>query len=374
MHEAIYIFAGGGTGGHLYPGLAVADELLRIERGVRVVFACSDREIDRRVLETTPHAMVPQPVVPVPRGFGGWGRFLRRWRRSRKQARQMLSDLDPRAVLGLGGFAAGPIVRQAHRMNIRAGLLNPDAVVGLANRFLARHVETIFTQFESTTQRFGVFRSKVRSVGCPVRHNFAWASKDEALGHFGLRDDRRTLLVFGGSLSADSITNAVAALAGDLAKYANHWQVLAITRREKMARLREAFTDRGIHLVVQDYCHRMDLAYEAADLAICRCGAGTAAELAVTGTPAVILPYPYHRDQQQRHNAAELVETGGVVLVDDAVDPDENAARLWKVLLPILDSDGVLGGMHEAAGRVAKAGAAKEVARWLVEGHRASSG
>ncbi|MFP4053991.1 MAG: glycosyltransferase, partial [Phycisphaerae bacterium] len=97
MHDAIYIFAGGGTGGHLYPGLAVADELRRLHQGTRVVFACSNRDIDRRILQPTEYAIVPQPVVPLPRGPRGWWRFLRAWHHSRRLAADLIRDLQPRA-------------------------------------------------------------------------------------------------------------------------------------------------------------------------------------------------------------------------------------------------------------------------------------
>ncbi|HUU58923.1 MAG TPA: glycosyltransferase, partial [Phycisphaerae bacterium] len=104
MTRPIYIFAGGGTGGHLYPGLAVAEQLERLDRGAQVVFACSNRPIDRRILDPLDYPVVPQPVRPLPRNPKGWIGFLKAWRRSGAQAGEMIADLEPAAVLGLGGF------------------------------------------------------------------------------------------------------------------------------------------------------------------------------------------------------------------------------------------------------------------------------
>ena len=232
--SSVYIFAGGGTGGHLYPALAVAEELAKIVPQGRIVFACSDRPIDRRVLDATPYAIVPQPVRPLPHGVGDVWSFARGWLASRRLARDLLRDLSPSAVLGLGGFAAGPLVRQAAGAGLRCGLLNPDAVPGKANRYLARCVSAIFTQFDSTRATFKPrLQSKVRAVGCPVRAGLTGASRDEAMRHFELRADLRTLVVLGGSLGAASINDAISSLAGDLEALGDSWQLLHVTGPSK---------------------------------------------------------------------------------------------------------------------------------------------
>jgi len=394
MSAPIVIFAGGGTGGHLYPGLAVAEKLAGLCPDANVVFACSQRPIDRRVLDGEPYAVVPQPVRPMPRGLGGWAGFARACAASWLQARQMLADLRPAAVLGLGGFAAGPIVARAAACGVPAALLNPDAVPGRANRLLARRVDVIFTQFDATAERFAPrLRDKVRAAGCPLRAALTAARRDEAMRHFGLDAARRTLLVNGGSLGAASINDAVAILADDLAALSANWQVLHVTGPSKLDTQPSSppSPDRklGTHpsfspaalanraagaagngaraFFPLEYCHRMDLAYAAADLAVCRGGAGTVAELAVTATPAVILPYPFHADRQQQLNAARLVGAGGAVVCDDAADAPVNAARLRDVLLPLMADAPRLEEMRRAAASVARGDAAQQVAAWLVE-------
>ncbi|GAF72090.1 unnamed protein product, partial [marine sediment metagenome] len=134
MSTDLYIFAGGGTGGHLYPGLAVAEALRAKRPDAQVVFACSNRAIDRRILEATPYPYIPQPVRPLPARPWGWPAFLAAWVRSCALARRLMGDLCPAAVLGLGGFAAAPMICRASRVGVPTALLNPDAVPGKANR------------------------------------------------------------------------------------------------------------------------------------------------------------------------------------------------------------------------------------------------
>jgi len=365
VSEPIFIFAGGGTGGHVYPGLAVAGELVRLMPGSRIVFACSDRPIDRHILEPTPYAIVAQPVQPLPRSIAAAARFIRCYLASALQARQMLADLHPAAVLGLGGFAAAPIICRASRCGVRTAMLNPDAVPGKANRMLARRADAIFTAFASTADKFpAAVRARVRHVGCPVRREFMETDRQQALDHFGLRGDRKTLVVNGGSLGAASINQAVALLAGELGELGETWQVLLITGKDKAGASFEARG--GLCVRVLDYCQRMDLAYAAADLSLGRAGAGTVAELSATATPAVLMPYPYHADQHQRLNAAELCQAGAAIIIDDAKTAETNAQRLRETLLPILRDPASLDRMRQAAKSIKGAQAAQSVARWLL--------
>jgi UDP-N-acetylglucosamine--N-acetylmuramyl-(pentapeptide) pyrophosphoryl-undecaprenol N-acetylglucosamine transferase len=369
MDEPLYILAGGGTGGHLYPGLAVAHQLRKLRPGARIVFACSDRPIDAKILAPLEWATVPQPVLPIPRRLSplAWARFGRAWRRSVAKAGDMVRDLRPRAVLGLGGFAAGPVVRQAARAGVATALLNPDAVPGKANQYLARRVEAIFTQFDATAEHFPpAVRRRVRAAGCPIRSEVIGGDRSEALRHFELSPEKRVLLVFGGSLLAESLVASVAAMAGELGKRSAGWQVVLISNSPRAGDYERELSGAGVRTRRLDYCDRMDLAYAAADLAITRGGAVTVAELAATATPAVILPYPHHRDQQQRLNAGELVDAGAALIVED-VDPAANAAALSPLIFPVMDDPSRLGEMRKAAGELARPDAAAEVARWLLE-------
>lgn len=362
MPSPLFIFAGGGTGGHLYPGLAVAAELTALCADAQIVFACSARPIDRRILDPLDCAVVPQPVLPLPTGPGAIWPFLRAWRASKSQSRRMIADLRPQAVLGLGGFAAAPLVQAAARRGIATALLNPDAVPGKANRYLARRVDAIFTQFDATAERFApAVRARVNTTGCPIRGAFGAVDRDTALEHFALDARRKTLLVCGGSLGAEAINAAIDSLvAGTLAeRLAEQWQIIHITG----ASHDHAPGSDVPHLRRMTYCNRMELALAAADLAVTRGGASTIAELTATGTPAIIVPYPHHRDRQQYLNAAPLTQAGAAAVCEQTEAP--MAASLGEALARILDDEAHLATMQTAARQLGKADAARTVAQWM---------
>ena len=362
-----YILAGGGTGGHLYPGLAVAQQIQRLQPDARIVFACSNRDIDRRILGDLPYAMVPQPVAPIPRSLAKLPHFVRAYLASARLAKDLIGDLRPAAVLGLGGFAAGPVVVRAAKAGIRTALLNPDAVPGKANRLLAGRVDAVFTQFAQTSQAFPArLADRIHHVGCPIRTGLTGGGAAQAREFYRLRPDRRTLLVFGGSLLAESLGLALEALASDLASLASAWQVLHVSSSARAGQIESALASAGVHVRTLPYCDRMDFAYAAADLVLSRCGAVTVAELMATAKPAVLMPYPYHKDQHQRLNAAAMERMGAAAVVDDAKDPAANAAALRQAMLPLMANPAALAAMREAAGSAGKAGAAEAVARFLI--------
>jgi UDP-N-acetylglucosamine--N-acetylmuramyl-(pentapeptide) pyrophosphoryl-undecaprenol N-acetylglucosamine transferase len=345
----------------------VAEQLLVAEPDAGIVFACSDRLIDRRVLSALDYAIVPQPIQPLPRTLGAAFGFFKAWWRSAKLARTMLRDLKPSAVLGTGGFAAAPLVKQASKAGIPTGMLNPDAVPGKANRYLAKCVDVVFTQFASTAELFSPSHAAcVKAVGCPIRSGFADADRDQAIMHFSLDPNRKTLLVNGGSQGAATINEAIALLDDDLGQFADDWQLLHVTGLSQVTEVAEADPGKIMPSVILNYCERMDLAYAAADLSLCRGGASTAAELAASGTPAVIMPYPYHADDHQRLNAVPLEECGAAIICKDAADGAENARMLRQQLIGLLSDPQRLASMRDSAIAMAHPSAARDVADWMI--------
>jgi UDP-N-acetylglucosamine--N-acetylmuramyl-(pentapeptide) pyrophosphoryl-undecaprenol N-acetylglucosamine transferase len=280
----------------------------------------------------------------------------------------LLRDLKPAAVLGTGGFAAAPLVKEASKAGIRTAMLNPDAVPGKANRYLGQYVDVVFTQFDSTAGGFAPeIARRAKTVGCPIRRGFADADCNEAIEHFSLDPNRKTLLVNGGSQGAASINVAIAMLGDDLGEFSDSWQMLHVTGHSQVTEVADPTDCKTIPSVVLNYCDRMDLAYAAADLALCRGGASTAAELAASGTPAVIMPYPYHADEHQRLNAAPLEECGAAIICTDAADGPANVRMLRERLIGILGDSERLESMRASAVSMARPNAAKDVADWMLE-------
>jgi UDP-N-acetylglucosamine--N-acetylmuramyl-(pentapeptide) pyrophosphoryl-undecaprenol N-acetylglucosamine transferase len=258
------------------------------------------------------------------------------------------------------------MIKQAASRGVRSALLNPDAVPGKANRFLARRAEAIFAQFESTAACFPPrLRGRIRAVGCPIRGEFLRPDRQAGIRELHLRPDRRTLLVCGGSSGARSVNDALLAIAPDLDAAGESWQVLHVTGEGKARAANLEGKVRRLAVRSVEYCQRMDLALAAADLVLCRAGASTIAELCAVGAAAVILPYPYHRDQHQRLNAEALEKAGAAVVVEDRIDPAANAASLRQALLPLLADTARLDAMRRASAALGKPRAAEEVARWL---------
>ncbi len=198
--------AGGGTGGHLYPGIAVAEAMRHLVPDVKPVFLCTNREIDRVILESTGFEFIPQPVLPLPSvtNVGGLLKFWKSWRETKDLVRGIFKQRRPVAVLGLGGYAAGVAVRVAAQRKIPTSVLNPDVIPGKANKYLMQHVGAICCQFDVTADYVsGSERNKLHVTGCPIRTDIReLPAREAATSAFGLDPMLHTLVVTGASLGA----------------------------------------------------------------------------------------------------------------------------------------------------------------------------
>jgi UDP-N-acetylglucosamine--N-acetylmuramyl-(pentapeptide) pyrophosphoryl-undecaprenol N-acetylglucosamine transferase len=172
MSERTIIFAGGGTGGHLYPGISVAQALAQVMPDAKPLFLCTQREIDRTILTPTGFEFVEQSIVPPVRTVGGLLKFWKNWRETKDLVKKILRERKPVAVLGLGGYAAGVAVKMASEKKIPTAILNPDVIPGKANQYLMRHVRAACCQFDETRSHVAPNQQeKLRITGCPIRHD-----------------------------------------------------------------------------------------------------------------------------------------------------------------------------------------------------------
>jgi UDP-N-acetylglucosamine--N-acetylmuramyl-(pentapeptide) pyrophosphoryl-undecaprenol N-acetylglucosamine transferase len=316
-----FLFAGGGSGGHLSPGLAVAERLADLDRDARAVFACSGRDIDRTMLAEAGVEFEQLPGSPFSLRPAGLLRFARDFRRSRRAARDMLHRHSIERVIALGGFIAAPVVSAAVRSGTPVTLLNLDAPPGKANRWMARRCREVLTAVP--LPEMPGFADRV--VGMPVRRSaFSGAPPDACRRELGLDPGVPTLLVTGASQGARSINALLVALAQSDPAALNGWQVLHLTGLRDEQMVRDAYAAAGVPAVVRPFVHNMGPAWGAADLAVSRAGASSVAEARLNAVPTIFLPYPYHRDQHQRRNARPMVELGGAVVEIDHVEPERN--------------------------------------------------
>lgn len=362
------ILAGGGTGGHLYPGIAVAEALRKLDSNVQPLFLCTQREIDTVILKPTSFEFIPQPIVPPVRSVGGLLRFWKSWRETKDLVRHVLKERHPAAVLGLGGYAAGVAVKVAGLRNIPAAVLNPDAIPGKANQYLMRYVRAVFCQFDATADHVaGEHRAKLRVVGCPIRGDLLQANaadREAVAARLGIEPNLQTLVITGASLGAQTVNDAAVEALSKME--IQGWQVVHLAGREHADRVRAEYREIGVPARVIDFTPAMADVWASADLALARAGASTCAEITACAVPAILMPYPYHRDMHQRANARALADAGAAVLLDDVKDRKQNAARLRPILESLMRDAGKRKALREAAKTLARPAAAEVIAREMM--------
>ncbi len=354
------VLAGGGTAGHVEPAMAVADALTALDPHVRITALGTERGLETRLVPERGYHLELITPVPLPRKpSGDLARLPPRVWRAVRQTRAVLDDVDADVVIGFGGYVALPAYLAARgipglRRRVPVVIHEANARAGIANRIGARTADRIMSAVPDS----GLPRAEV--VGVPVRSTITElnrpALRAQARAHFGFADDARVLLVFGGSQGAVSLNRAVSAAAADLA--AAGVAVLHAHGPKNTLELRTP--DQGDPpYVAVPYLDRMDLAYSAADMAICRSGAMTVAEVSAVGLPAIYVPLPIGNGEQ-RLNALPVVNAGGGMLVADADLTPELVARQVGGLL---NDPQRLATMTTAAAQVGHPDAARQVAQ-----------
>jgi UDP-N-acetylglucosamine--N-acetylmuramyl-(pentapeptide) pyrophosphoryl-undecaprenol N-acetylglucosamine transferase len=354
------VLAGGGTAGHVEPAMAVADALRALDPSVRITALGTRRGLETRLVPERGYHLVLITPVPLPRKpSGDLARLPPRVWRAVRETRAVLDAVDADVVIGFGGYVAVPAYLAARgirglRRRVPVVIHEANARAGIANRVGARTADRILSAVPDS----GLRGAEV--VGVPVRATIATldraALRAEARRHFGFPQDARVLLVFGGSQGAVSLNRAVSAAAADLA--AVGVSVLHAHGPKNALELREPGPGDPPYVAVP-YLDRMDLAYAAADLAICRSGAMTVAEVSAVGLPAIYVPLPIGNGEQ-RLNALPVVNAGGGMIVADAALTPALVAREAGGLL---NDPARLAAMTAAAARVGHPDAARRVAQ-----------
>lgn len=369
MSEKCFFFAGGGTGGHIYPAIAVAERMLQLQPDAKVRFFCSNLSIDLRVLSKTNfvHATLPVSrfsIKPVP-----LIKFCVSFSQSYKIAKQAFVNNKNSVVIGVGGFVSLPVCLAAHKLNIPIKLLNVDIVPGRANKLIAKWADKIFVQFEDTRKYFGKNTAKAEVVGCPLRAAFDNPQPEKAIEQLKLDGQKKILLITGASSGSEHINQAVCSLLENLAAFADQWQIVHLTGRGLFENVQRSYLGAKITTRAVDYFDDMQDLLAAADLVIGRSGAVSTAEYAAAGVPSICIPYPYHRDKHQYLNAGKLVEAGAAVIVKDSRKRKDSdlAQRLWPVLEDLMKNEEKRNKMAECCRTIANKQAAFQIAEQLLK-------
>ena len=355
MKPLAIVIAGGGTGGHLYPGIAVARELLRREPGAAVTFAGTARGIEARVIPREGFALdllrssglKGTSLAARARGFGllplsgmdAWG---------------IVSKRRPNLVIGVGGYSSGPVVLAAALRGIPTMLLEQNAVPGLTNRLLAKVVSAAAVTFESTLSFFG---RRAFVAGNPIRQEFLSTTTTDAVGGGSAGDAAPRVLIFGGSQGAHAINMAMVEAAPRLATRGG----VAITHQtgeRDLARVRDGYREAGLVARIEPFLYEMDREMKNADLIICRAGATTIAELTAAGKPSVLIPLPTAADDHQRKNADVLQQAGAAEVIEQR---NLSGAALAERIGGLLDDPDRRQRMATAARALARPDAARVI-------------
>jgi UDP-N-acetylglucosamine--N-acetylmuramyl-(pentapeptide) pyrophosphoryl-undecaprenol N-acetylglucosamine transferase len=364
------VLAGGGSAGHIEPALALADALREADSGIQVTCLGTQRGLESRLVPMRGYELELIPAVPLPRSVTPQllavpGRLAGAVHATGKILDRVQADV----LVGFGGYVATPAYLAAKRHNVPIVVHEANPSAGIANRLGAHLTTYVFTGQPDTRLRNSKY------LGLPIRRQIAdldrFALGDKARAHFGLRLDLPVLLVFGGSQGAKSLNRALAGALGAIRSAGV--QVLHVTGPKNLGESQAAADSplssgpglpgtaqsNAVPYVALPYVDRMDLAYAAADFALCRAGAMTCAELTAVGLPAAYVPLPIGNGEQ-RLNALPIVQRGGGLLVEDA---ELTADWIKTSLLPVLTNIDQVAGMSEAAAAMGR----KDADRWLAK-------
>jgi UDP-N-acetylglucosamine--N-acetylmuramyl-(pentapeptide) pyrophosphoryl-undecaprenol N-acetylglucosamine transferase len=325
-----FVIAAGGTGGHLFPGLAVGEILLA--RGHEVMLLTSEKEIDavatqgRKDFRVERLAGVGMPKLFSPAIVG----FVLRFWKGLRRCKALFREWQPAAVLGMGGFTSTAPILAGRSRKVPTFVHESNAIPGRANRLNARFVTKVLLGFAECARHFPNADCEV--TGTPLRASLTGpVDKTSALAAFGLKPGRTTMLVMGGSQGAHGLNAAVGNATPKLK--ACSWQVIHLAGAQDEQAMRATYEREKIPAAVAAFHHRMEEAYGASDFAVARSGAASLAELSHFGLPAILIPYPFAADDHQTANARIFENAGaGVLMQESDATPDALAGRIAALI------------------------------------------
>lgn len=325
------LIAGGGTGGHVFPGIAIADALREQGAVSEVVFVGTEKGLEARVVPQAGYQLETLHAA----GFVGksaLGKIRSLWilLQSFREARALLQRMRPHLVIGVGGYASFSTVIAAHFRDIPTLIHEQNAVPGLANRQLARFVDAIAVTYQESMPFFP--QEKTILTGNPVRKGMLKVDERAARALFQLDPDRFTIFVFGGSTGARRINRAVAEALGLLADLRDRIQFIHQTGESDHEDIARIYSDLGFSGIVVPFVYNMAEAYALADVVLCRAGATTLSEITAIGKAAILVPYPHAASNHQELNARKLEDMGAARVVLDRELSGERIAELFRTL------------------------------------------
>lgn len=360
MSALRFIISGGGTGGHIFPAISIANEIQAKRPDAEILFVGAEGRME---MQRVPAAGYPIEGLPIAgfdrkRLWRNFGVLIKIWK-SKRLARRIVSRFSPHVAVGVGGYASGPTLSVCEDRNIPTVLQEQNSYAGLTNKLLAKKAKCICVAYEGMERFFP--QERIRLTGNPVRQELLDAQLDRkaALTVLGLSADKRTVLIIGGSLGARALNESVLSKLKDIASAEGVqflWQTGKFYAQEIVHRLAELGCPDNLH--VMEFVNNMAAAYTAADLVVSRAGASSISELCLLGKPSILVPSPNVAEDHQTHNAMALVRQEAAVLVADK----DAIATLIPTALTLVAEDEKLQTMAANIQALAKPHAASEIA------------
>ena len=349
------VIAGGGTGGHLFPGMAIAEAFIEREKGNEVLFIGTERGIEAKVLPGGKFPLRMIKAKPI-KGKSFLSQCKAIWSLpvAISEAFSILKEFEPQLVLGVGGYASGPALMAAFFLRIKRAIHEQNVVPGMTNRIFKWFSQQIFVSFEEAKRYFPEGKTVV--TGNPIRKEFFASLRKDKEGM--KKKDRFTLLIFGGSAGAHRINQAMMEGLSDLQEIKSSLTIIHQTGKEDLDFVSKGYQEEGFDALVRPFFEDMGTYYQISDLIICRSGASTVAELAVCGKAALLIPYPYAAHNHQWMNAKKLFDLGAARMISDK---ELNGQSLAQIILHLYGHSEERARMEEAIQRLAKPRAAEEI-------------
>lgn len=352
------VIAGGGTGGHIFPAVAIGHALQRLRPDTELLFVGANGKMEMEKIPQEGFRIVGLDIAGFNRSnlLKNLSLPFKLWK-SRQQANQVIRDFQPDAVVGVGGFASFPMLFAAQSKGIPTLIQEQNSFAGKSNKILGKKAKAVCVAYDGMDRFFP--KEKLIITGNPVRATISQASisREEGLDAFGLDKDRKTILVIGGSLGAKSINEAIAAHIEEISS----WNVQLIWQTGKLfaAESKTVAARFGKGIVAQEFIRNMEYAYAAADIVISRAGALASAELCIAGKPVIFVPYPYAAEDHQTSNALALVAHNAAMMVKDNEAQTELVKKLSilvkdKNMQQIMSANIVKHGIRDADERIAR--------------------
>jgi UDP-N-acetylglucosamine--N-acetylmuramyl-(pentapeptide) pyrophosphoryl-undecaprenol N-acetylglucosamine transferase len=356
------IISAGGTGGHIYPAIAVAESLKKHNPSLQILFVGAEGKMEMEKVPKAGFEIIGLPIAGINRSHI-WKNinFPFKLISSLLKASAIIRNFKPDTVIGFGGYASGPILILSRLMNIPYFIQEQNSFAGITNKFLAKKAEKIFVAYPNMAKFFP--QEKIIWTGNPVRKDLISNknTKKQGLGHFDLEEDKLTILIIGGSQGARTINQSIASGLKNIPK--DTIQLIWQTGNSFEQDAKEFLKETEIKAYCSAFIYEMDKAYAAADLIVSRAGALSVSEICLAAKPSILVPFPNAAEDHQTENAKVLVQEGAAILV-----PDNRAKEiLWKEILTLVVDKKKLESMGQNAFKLAKPDSTENISQNIIQ-------